>query len=78
MPCLACASRCTNLEFPAEALIHFPGLKNADKPGVFIFPKLSVCPNCGFARFSLPRFALEALRVGIQSDNSIARLTAPR
>lgn len=40
-------------EFDAEINIHFPGLKNMDRPAVLVFPKLLVCPDCGFAEFTL-------------------------
>ena len=47
MSCLSCGSK-KQAEFPAEMLIHFRGLKNLDKPGVWVFPKLLVCLDCGF------------------------------
>jgi hypothetical protein len=31
--------------------IHFLGLKNIDKPTVWVFPKLLVCLGCGFTEF---------------------------
>jgi hypothetical protein len=31
--------------------IHFVGLKNVDKPTVWVFPKLLVCLDCGFTEF---------------------------
>lgn len=49
-------------EFPAELLIHFPGLEDLSKPKVVAFPKLKVCLECGSVEFLLPREALQELR----------------
>jgi hypothetical protein len=35
-------------------MIHFPGLKNLDKPAVMVFPQLAVCLDCGFTGFTIP------------------------
>jgi hypothetical protein len=61
MSCLSCASR-NQAEFTAEINIHFPGLKNLDKPSVFVFPKLSVCLDCGCSRFAIPETELARLQ----------------
>ena len=61
MSCLSCASG-NQAEFGAEINIHFPGLRNIDRPSVWAFPKLSVCLDCGFARFTLPETELRLLR----------------
>jgi hypothetical protein len=53
MFCLLCASANPG-EFGTEILVHFPGLKNLDKPPVWVFSKLSVCPDSGFSRFTTP------------------------
>jgi hypothetical protein len=53
------------MEFPAEINIHFRGLKNLDKPSVFVFPKLLVCLGCGFTQFILPESELCQLREGL-------------
>ena len=34
--------------------IHFMGLRNLDKPTVWLFPRLLVCMDCGFAEFNIP------------------------
>jgi hypothetical protein len=47
--------------FPAEIAIHFPGLKNIDKPTVFVFPQLVICLNCGLAAFTMPEDELRLL-----------------
>lgn len=48
--CGACGSP-KHLEFTAEMIIHFKGLANLDKPGVWVFPKVSICSDCGLGRF---------------------------
>jgi hypothetical protein len=57
---MLCASR-NDAEFGAEVLIHYTGLKNLDKPGVWVFPKLLVCLDCGFSRFTVPESELALL-----------------
>lgn len=63
MSCLLCASD-NQAEFGTEILVHFPGLKNLDKPPVWVFPKLLVCLDCGFSRFTTPQRELEILAGG--------------
>jgi hypothetical protein len=60
MTCVFCAST-NQAEFPAEVNIHFPGLGNADKPGVFVFPRLLLCLDCGFSSFVTPDSELAQL-----------------
>jgi hypothetical protein len=57
MKCTLCASD-NQAEFSAEIHIHFRFRKNLDKPGIFLFPKLSVCLNCGFSPFTIPETEL--------------------
>jgi hypothetical protein len=52
MTCLSCGST-KHAELTAEMLIHYPGLKNIDKPGVWLFPKLLVCLDCGSSQFAV-------------------------
>jgi hypothetical protein len=42
-------------------LIHFPGLENIDKPAVWLFPKLLLCPDCGCSRFTVPQRELASI-----------------
>ena len=56
-----CASG-NQVEFTAEMIIHFSGLRYIDNPGVWAFPKVSVCLDCGFSRFTLPESQLHELR----------------
>jgi hypothetical protein len=44
MHCKTCGSG-NQTEFDAEINIHFPGLRNLDRPAVLVFPKLLVCPD---------------------------------
>jgi hypothetical protein len=42
MPCKSCGSA-NQRKFTGELGIHFPGLKNIDKPVAWLFPELVVC-----------------------------------
>jgi hypothetical protein len=53
MYCALCESS-NQAEFPTEMNIHFRGLRNIDKPGVLVFPKVLVCLDCGCSRFTTP------------------------
>jgi hypothetical protein len=41
--------------------IPFPGLKNIDKPIVWVFPNIVVCLDCGTAEFALKDAELRQL-----------------
>jgi hypothetical protein len=60
MSCPVCASD-NQVEFLAEIIVHLGGLKNLDKSGVLLFPKLLVCSDCGFSRFTVPETDLGLL-----------------
>jgi hypothetical protein len=60
MICPLCASG-NQAEFTAEVLVHYSGLKNLDKPGVWVFPKFSVCLDCGFSQFTIAEAELSLL-----------------
>ena len=60
MACRSCGSE-HQTQFVAEINIHFSGLRNLDKPGVLVFPKLWVCFDCGFTQFTLPESELGLL-----------------
>ena len=50
MNCAICESS-NYAEFTTEMMIHFSGLRHIENRGVLAFPKVSVCMDCGFARF---------------------------
>lgn len=60
-PCPSCKST-NRRDFAAEINIHFPGLKGLAKPTVWVFPKISVCMDCGISEFAV-------------SDNELKRLS---
>jgi hypothetical protein len=64
MNCSLCASN-NQVEFSAEMMIHFSGLKNLDRPGILLSPKPLVCLDCGFSRFAIPETELQLLREGL-------------
>jgi hypothetical protein len=63
MPCKTCAS-VNQSKFTGEVCIHFPGLKNIDKPVVWVFPELIVCLDCGASEFTVPEAELQLLAKG--------------
>ena len=60
MNCKSCGSD-KQSRFTGEIGIHFPGLKNIDKPVVWVFPELVVCLDCGNAVFAVPEAELRQL-----------------
>jgi hypothetical protein len=74
MLCASCASS-NQAEFPAEINIHFAGLKNIDRPGIFVFPKVVVCLDCGLSHFTIAETELALLVKGeVESEDPV---TAP-
>ena len=69
MPCTFCGSS-NQREFPAEVNIHLPFLKNEGNPGVFVFPKLLVCLDCGASSFITPVSQLSQLSA---ADETVPR-----
>jgi hypothetical protein len=63
LPCQVCAS--SNLiELVAETCVHFPGLKGLKVEPIFIYPKIVVCTECGFAQSYLSDRELEKVKEG--------------
>lgn len=60
MSCLICGLG-NQVEFSVETIIHLGGLKNLDKSGVMLFPKVLVCLDCGFSQFTVPKAELALL-----------------
>jgi hypothetical protein len=60
MNCPSCASD-AQAEFNAEINFHLSGPRNTDCPGLLVFPKLVVCLECGFSRFTTPEAELALL-----------------
>jgi hypothetical protein len=65
MTCESCGSTHVST-FVAEANIHFSfsQLKNLDKPGVLVYPTLTICLDCGSTHCTLPEQDLCLLREG--------------
>ena len=64
MSCKSCKSE-NHRNLNGEVAIHFPGLEGLNKPIVWVYPKLLVCLNCGFAEFAIPETDLRRL---VESD----------
>jgi hypothetical protein len=57
--------------FSVEMVIHFTGHKNIDNPGVWLCPKLLVCLNCGFSRFTVSHTELVLLAAGTPTSERL-------
>ena len=60
MICQSCGSEKLG-SFTGELAIHFPGLKDLNKPVVWVFPEIWVCLKCGNAGLSVPEDELRVL-----------------
>ena len=67
MSCQLCGSG-DEAELAAEMIIHFSGLKNLDKAGVWVFPRLLVCLNCGCSHFTVPESELASISSTLESS----------
>jgi hypothetical protein len=74
MSCLSCGSK-KQAEFSAEMVIHFVGFKNLDKPGVWLFPAVLVCLDCGFLQSKVPAPELTSLAVGTSETDQVSEGT---
>lgn len=63
MICTSCGAQ-KQTPFNSEIAIHFAGLKGLAMPIVWVFPKLLICLNCGFAEFQVPKEELQVLATG--------------
>lgn len=61
--CAACQSE-NQKAFTSEIALHFAGIEGLNKPIVWMFPTISVCLDCGKARFIVPERELKVLRTG--------------
>lgn len=60
MKCKSCGAD-NQSDFTGEVAIHCPGLKNIDKPPVFVFPQFHVCLDCGTVEFVIREAELHLL-----------------
>ena len=60
MRCRVCGS-ISQSKFIGEMGIRSPGLKNIDKPTVWVFPEIIICLDCGTAGFIVPEAELGLL-----------------
>jgi hypothetical protein len=62
MSCPLCGSS-NQKQFTGEMIIHFSGVENLDKRGVWVFPDLLICLDCGCSRFTVKETELALLDV---------------
>jgi len=67
MSCKSCGSE-NQSEFASEIGVHILGLENVNKPTVYVFPRLLVCMDCGFAGFTVAENELRLLGKRVASD----------
>jgi hypothetical protein len=63
MLCKSCGS-VNQKKFSARMDIHFPGLKDIDKPAVWVFSDVVVCLDCGTGEFAVPEEEVRQLGKG--------------
>ena len=60
LACRLCGSENVH-KLRGEIAMRSPGLKNIDKPEVWLFPDIIVCTDCGIAEFAVPEAELRML-----------------
>jgi hypothetical protein len=70
MSCKSCQSE-NERNLNGEIGMHFPGLEGLDKPIVWVFPKVLVCLDCGFAEFTVPERELRVLMTGSAVEGAV-------
>src|SRR5215467_3355368 len=70
--CEKCGST-NESELDSEICIHFSGRENLSNPALFVFPKLSVCLECGRSQFTLAKTELEKLRREVSQASATVR-----
>jgi hypothetical protein len=63
MLCLKCGSF-HQAEFIGETMLHFSGIQNVNKPGVYLVQKFLVCFDCGFFTAIVPAAELKLIAKG--------------
>jgi hypothetical protein len=76
MICLSCGST-TLAELTGEMVIHFSGLKHLDEPGVWLFPKLIICLDCGFSHFIVPEPELASVCKSREGREKVSTAKSP-
>jgi hypothetical protein len=60
-------------DLDSEICIHVSAVENQATSAIFVFPKLSVCLECGHSEFTLSKTELEQLkRAGVFSGGATA------
>jgi len=69
MSCIACGS-IDQREFSSQIVLHFSGIKKLNEPGVWLFPNLLVCMDCGYSHFTIQEPGWRPLQASLRSANS--------
>ena len=70
MICKRCSAQNCKV-FNGEFAIRFPGLDGLEKPIVWVFPKVAICMDCGFAEFEVPERELRVLTTGAPVEGAV-------
>jgi hypothetical protein len=76
MSCSFCNSNYQAV-FAAEVNIHVSGPMNAASPGVFVFPRLLICMDCGYSSFVMPEIELTVLAGAAHAGNATTSREQP-
>jgi len=69
--CKSCASSHL-VRLSTEICLHFPGLSGLKRGPIFVFPKVTVCLDCGFVQSSLSSEELGLIRERARREQATA------